>query len=178
MPSNDSTSQGTIRRHANFQSRTATDDANVLNRQSTIIQEDGQSTITNAANPQSEESQNPYEPATNSSNPPPKQHSLTKRLLHLTDSTNEPSKMRKRSTSGRRKSHSVATPQDLLTLHKNNEAENKKANGNSTVPKTGLGPRPIGGMEKLGLFSGVYVPTCLNVLSILMFLRFGFILGR
>jgi len=28
------------------------------------------------------------------------------------------------------------------------------------------------------MFSGVYVPTCLNVLSILMFLRFGFILGQ
>lgn len=28
------------------------------------------------------------------------------------------------------------------------------------------------------MFSGVYVPTCLNVLSILMFLRFGFLLGQ
>jgi potassium/chloride transporter 9 len=32
--------------------------------------------------------------------------------------------------------------------------------------------------EKLGTFSGVFVPTTLNVLSILMFLRFGFILGQ
>ncbi|CAD6503272.1 BgTH12-02939 [Blumeria graminis f. sp. triticale] len=32
--------------------------------------------------------------------------------------------------------------------------------------------------EKLGTFSGVYVPTCLNVLSILMFLRFGVLLGQ
>lgn len=31
---------------------------------------------------------------------------------------------------------------------------------------------------KLGMLSGVFVPTCLNVLSILMFLRFGFILGK
>jgi potassium/chloride transporter 9 len=58
-----------------------------------------------------------------------------------------------------------------------NEAEMKKANGDSSAPKPGLGPRPIGGDEKLGMFSGVYVPTCLNVLSIIMFLRFGFILG-
>ncbi|CAG8948011.1 unnamed protein product [Penicillium salamii] len=32
--------------------------------------------------------------------------------------------------------------------------------------------------KKLGTFSGVFVPTALNVLSILMFLRFGFILGQ
>ncbi|OKL64697.1 hypothetical protein UA08_00158 [Talaromyces atroroseus] len=32
--------------------------------------------------------------------------------------------------------------------------------------------------SKLGTFSGVFVPTSLNVLSILMFLRFGFILGQ
>lgn len=32
--------------------------------------------------------------------------------------------------------------------------------------------------DKLGLVSGVYIPVCLNILSILMFLRFGFILGR
>ncbi|KAK9239121.1 amino acid permease-domain-containing protein [Lipomyces kononenkoae] len=31
---------------------------------------------------------------------------------------------------------------------------------------------------KMGTFSGVFIPTTLNVLSILMFLRFGFILGQ
>lgn len=38
--------------------------------------------------------------------------------------------------------------------------------------------RPIEMSKKLGTFSGVFVPTTLNVLSILMFLRFGFILGQ
>ncbi|KAL2707491.1 Transmembrane amino acid transporter protein [Kluyveromyces marxianus] len=32
--------------------------------------------------------------------------------------------------------------------------------------------------NKLGTFNGVFVPTALNVLSILMFLRFGFIIGQ
>lgn len=32
--------------------------------------------------------------------------------------------------------------------------------------------------KKLGTFSGVFVPTTLNVLSVLMFLRFSFILGQ
>lgn len=37
-------------------------------------------------------------------------------------------------------------------------------------------PSPRSG--KLGLISGVYIPVCLNVISILMFLRFGLILGQ
>jgi len=32
--------------------------------------------------------------------------------------------------------------------------------------------------SKLGVVSGVYIPVCLNILSILMFLRFGLILGQ
>ncbi|KAL3428290.1 amino acid permease [Phlyctema vagabunda] len=64
-----------------------------------------------------------------------------------------------------------------MTVQLNNEAESKKANGDSSVPKTGMLPRPAGA-EKMGTFTGVFVPTCLNVLSILMFLRFGFILGQ
>lgn len=45
-------------------------------------------------------------------------------------------------------------------------------------PRPGAFPRPVGGTEKLGTFAGVFVPTTLNVLSILMFLRFGFVLGQ
>lgn len=34
------------------------------------------------------------------------------------------------------------------------------------------------GGDKLGAVSGVYIPVCLSILSILMFLRFGLILGQ
>lgn len=33
-------------------------------------------------------------------------------------------------------------------------------------------------LSKLGTISGVYIPVYLNILSILMFLRFGLILGQ
>ncbi|KAI0470842.1 amino acid permease-domain-containing protein [Xylariaceae sp. FL0804] len=42
--------------------------------------------------------------------------------------------------------------------------------------KTGGGPAPP--PKKLGVVSGVFIPSVLNILSILMFLRFGSILGR
>jgi len=37
---------------------------------------------------------------------------------------------------------------------------------------------PSNKRHKLGVVSGVYIPVCLNILSILMFLRFGLILGQ
>lgn len=44
--------------------------------------------------------------------------------------------------------------------------------------RNGHRPRPTEEPKKLGTFSGVFVPVTLNVLSILMFLRFGFVLGQ
>jgi potassium/chloride transporter 9 len=159
--------------HSNFQVRAATDDAGELNRRWSDEQQPRNQSRPSA----SREHSNPYEPATNASTPPPREHERTKRLLHIHshDSNDGSSHIRRRSASGRRKGDAIG--EDSLTVQMHNEAESKKANGDPSAPKPGLGPRPIGGDEKLGMFSGVYVPTCLNVLSILMFLRFGFILG-
>lgn len=44
--------------------------------------------------------------------------------------------------------------------------------------KTGKSVPPAVASSKLGTFEGVFLPTSLNVLSILMFLRFGFIMGQ
>ena len=55
------------------------------------------------------------------------------------------------------------------------DSEDKKGHSG---PRPGALPRPVGGSSKLGTFSGVFVPTVLNVLSILLFLRFGMILGQ
>ncbi|KAI1458380.1 amino acid permease-domain-containing protein [Annulohypoxylon moriforme] len=44
--------------------------------------------------------------------------------------------------------------------------------------KTDGGPAPSGKKVKLSLVAGVFVPVVLNIISILMFLRFGSIMGR
>ncbi|KAH8820068.1 amino acid permease-domain-containing protein [Xylogone sp. PMI_703] len=87
--------------------------------------------------------------------------------------------LRRRSSSGKGVTNTTAIgDDDRRAPRASDDAESKRANGRETHPKRGLVPRPVGGTHKLGMFSGVYVPTCLNILSILMFLRFGFVLGQ
>ncbi|CUM45614.1 uncharacterized protein AC631_02391 [Debaryomyces fabryi] len=57
----------------------------------------------------------------------------------------------------------------LLPVHKNTKIDQEIASENEKVVEK----RP-----KLGTFEGVFLPTALNELSILMFLRFGFIIGQ
>lgn len=44
-------------------------------------------------------------------------------------------------------------------------------------PTAGTGPEPVRN-DKLGVMSGVFIPVFLSIMSILMFLRFGIILGQ
>jgi hypothetical protein len=110
-----------------------------------------------------------HKPLTDEPLPPPRNDSLTSQngKGHSGGHGNELAHNSRRSHSGMR----------LSVTMEGNVTEGRKTDAQS-IPKRGLGPRPVGGSEKLGMFSGVFVPTCLNVLSILMFLRFGFILGK
>jgi solute carrier family 12 (potassium/chloride transporters), member 9 len=170
-----------IKQASSFQTRTATGDGEpVPDQQPTESHPKLQDSCPQA--PGASDAPNPYDPATNDTVPSPRRHSFTRKLFHLHDGANDfeaPSHVRRRSASGHRKSraaHDTEEPALIPRLH--NGSERRKGGAETPTPRPGLGPRPVGGHHKLGTFSGVFVPTCLNVLSILMFLRFGFILGQ
>ncbi|KAI0999159.1 Vacuolar cation-chloride cotransporter 1 [Podosphaera aphanis] len=103
---------------------------------------------------------------------------LSKRLFHRQHHHGEAnSKVKKKPLFGKFSKYGTIARDDSSS-ERQRAMKSGKVNKDSSSTKPGLGPRPIGGEEKLGMFSGVYVPTCLNVLSILMFLRFGVILGQ
>ncbi|OBT88360.1 hypothetical protein VE02_02340 [Pseudogymnoascus sp. 03VT05] len=159
-----------------FQTRTAVDAAGELNRRFSVFVDD--STPSQETQFGGDEPSGSNVPQSSSaskgcsilSSP----FNFTKRVLNIhngSSSTETTPLLRKRTTTNGQKSRTSPTRADPHPDQRNPDGDDKRA-------KPGLGPRPVGGSDKLGTFSGVFVPTCLNVLSILMFLRFGFILGQ
>lgn len=157
------------RTRSNFLTRTATDDAAQLDRRHSAAPSTGEESQ------QNDSSSNPYEPRTNASEPVPRRHSLTRQIFKSLDGGVDSPLLKKRSSSNRRSGrHSYGSV--AAETHRSTDAQDSLIKNDA--PRPGAMPRPVGGKAKLGTFSGVFVPTSLNVLSILMFLRFGFILGQ
>ena len=160
------------RSRSTFLARTATDDAAQLDRGCSVpipssVQVD-RSQSPSGAN-------KPYQPQTDALKPRPRVQARSHKTLNsLTDEQTSPL-LRRRSSSGRGK---VTSGYGSLSRQQSAQGGIQDQESKVMLARPGALPRPVGGHSKLGTFSGVFVPTSLNVLSILMFIRFGFILGQ
>lgn len=154
-----------------FLTRTATDDAAQLFRRASLGATDKVRTARQHA-----DSHKPYEPDHLESSPEEQRQQATGRSY---DGGADPD-LHSHSHSRRTKRGSNPSAVTPSPAAQSRQYPRRKGNGLEKAPfqVTGTVPRPLGGSEKLGTFSGVFVPTSLNVLSILMFIRWGFILGQ
>ena len=166
------------RGRSTFHTRTATDEASQLFRRSSLPTPPRN--VASRTFQPTDGSSNPYEPVTEASEPPPppRQHDLSPTIADkvlgqnqgVDDAHPQPDQLLRRRTKHTGLRH------DLLNGQGAHNGERKDTKPG--LPKVGSMPRPVGGTEKLGTVSGVFIPVTLNVLSILMFIRFGFILGQ
>ncbi len=158
------TRQALQRSRSNFLTRTATDTVAQLDRRFSTVDEQQPLLETR--------------PLTNASKPASHRHELTTEGFNSNDGVHGVPIPIRRTSSGRRRSSHGLSGDASRTANTPKLFRSKSQDDTVPTPRIGSLPRPIGGHEKLGTFSGVFVPTTLNVLSILMFLRFGFILGQ
>jgi potassium/chloride transporter 9 len=172
--------KGPHRGRPNFLTRAATDDAAQLHRRFSMMPPPPSSAVPPPVTPPapSGSPKNPYGPQTSDSPAAPREHTFTKKVLgKLTGAEELGNPFPRDRQRGSRSSMTVVDPTSLI-LQLHDEIETKAQNVSTAGARAGAMPRPVGGQGKLGTFSGVFVPTSLNVLSILMFLRFGLILGQ
>lgn len=170
------------RTRSNFATRTATDDADQLHRRYSVIpptpSPNEETTPLLGVPAHSERTGNPYEPV-EENDPRESEHRELNFFQRWFSARHDPSHAPRRSSGDAAKStdHPVLAD-DSLTSQMHGHGDSKRYSTDAGKPRPGAFPRPVGGTSKLGTFAGVFVPTSLNVLSILMFLRFGFILGQ
>ena len=157
-----------------FLTRTATDDASQLETRAT-----GQPLASNERHPQQHVNLSIDQSKHHMENPTsrPQRPSVEQKLFYSLDSENNPSLSRRRSSGSKRNGY-APMDRSFPAARTSYKAQNKDKEDNKQGLRISTVPRPASGQAKLGTFSGVFVPTTLNVLSILMFLRFGFILGQ